>query len=168
MSIIDCIDWVCDCAEEAWNATKNLAVNTGRFLLECAKAVANAVGLTALPLEAIRHDASLASACKATVPHVVSQATVVKTGVATKAVVAKVGAGAAKVGMVKLATWCASLAPVAPAAVGTVVIGTGLCIACVGLVWLTKRAIKKFGDFIEVLAAVEDTETTAVGLALVA
>jgi hypothetical protein len=36
----------------------------------------------------------------------------------------------------------------------------------VGIVWLVKRAIKKFGDFIEVLAAVEDTEST--GLALVA
>jgi hypothetical protein len=162
------IDWLCDRAKEAWNALKNLTVKTGRFLLECAKAVANAVGLTALPLEAIRHDASLASACKATVPHAVSQATIVKTGAVTKAAVAKVGAGAAKIGMAKLATWCASLAPVAPAAVGTAVIGTGLCIAFVGFVWLAKRAIKKFGDLIEVLAAVEDTETTAVGLALVA
>jgi hypothetical protein len=147
---------------------KNLAVKTGRFLLECVKAVADAVGLSALPLAVVRHDASLASACKATVPHIVSQANIVKTGVVTKAVVAKVGAGVAKIGMAKLAAWCASLAPVAPAAVGTAVIGTGLCIAFVGLVWLAKRAIKKFGDFIEVLAAVEDTETTAVGLALVA
>ena len=149
-----------------WNGFKNFVVETGKFLLECAKKVADAVGLTALPLAVIRHDASLASACKAMVPHVASKAIVVKTGVVTKAVVAKFGAGVGKIGMAKLAAWCASLAPVAPAAVGTVVIGTGLCIAFVGIVWLIKRAIKKFGDFIEVLAAVEDTEST--GLALVA
>jgi hypothetical protein len=137
-------------------------------LVHVVKAVADAVGITALPLHVIRGDASLASACKAAVPHVVSQATVVKTGAVTKAVVAKVGAGAAKIGMAKLAAWCASLAPVAPVAVGTAVIGTGLCIAFVGLVWLVKRAIKKFGEFIEAVSAVEDTETTVVGLALVA
>jgi hypothetical protein len=154
--------------KRALKGLKNCAVKTCRFLLECAKAVANAVGLTALPLAVIRHDASLASACKAMVPHVASEATIAKTGAVTKAFVAKVGTGVGKIGMAKLAAWCASLASVAPAAVGTAVIGTGICIAFVGIVWLVKRAIKKFGDFIEVLADVEDTETTAVGLALVA
>jgi hypothetical protein len=147
-----------------WNGFKNCVVETAKFLFECAKKVADAVGLTALPLAVIRHDASLASACKAMVPHVASKATVLKTGAVTKAAVAKVGA--AKIGMAKLAAWCAGLAPVAPAAVGTAVIGTGLCIAFVGIVWLLKRAIKKFGDFIEVLSDVEDAEST--GLALVA
>ena len=59
-------------------------------LVHVVKAVADAVGLTALPLHVIRGDASLASACKAAVPHVVSQANIVKTGAVTKAVVAKV------------------------------------------------------------------------------
>ena len=148
------------------NGFKNYVMKTGRFLLECARKVADAVELTALPLAVIRHDASLAHACKAMVPHVASKATVLKTGVATKAAVAKVGAGATKIGMAQLAAWCASLAPVAPAAVGSAVIGTGICIFFVGLVWLIKRAIKTFDDFIEVLSDVEDTESTAVGLAL--
>ena len=137
-------------------------------LVHVVKAVADAGGLTALPLHVVRGDASLASACKAAVQHVVSQANIVKTGAVTKAVVAKVGSGAAKIGMAKLAAWCASLAPVAPVAVGTAVIGTGLCVAFVGIVLLVKRAIKKTTDFIETLSAIEDTETTAVGLALVA
>ncbi len=140
-------------------------MTAARFVGKCLRAVGDAVGLSALPLHVIRGDASLAAACKATVPYMVSQANIAATGAVTKAAVCKVGTLATKVGMAKLAACCASLAPVSPVAVGTAVIGAGLCILFVGAVWLAKRAVKKVAEFIETLSAIEDTWVEGMALA---
>ena len=96
----------------------------------------------------------------------VSQANIAAAGAVTKAAVSEIGAFATKVGMAKLAVWCASSAPVSPVAVGAAVIGAGLCVLFVGAVWLGKRAIKKAAEFIETISAVEDLWGTVEGLAL--
>jgi hypothetical protein len=96
----------------------------------------------------------------------VSQANIVATGAVTKAAVSAVGTAATKLGMAKVAAWCACLVPVSPVAVGTAVIGAGLCVLFVGAVWLAKRAVNKAAaEFIETLSAVEDTWRTVGGLA---
>jgi hypothetical protein len=95
----------------------------------------------------------------------VSQANIAATGAVTKAAVSGVGTAATKLGMAKVAAWCACLAPVSPVAVGTAVIGAGLCVLFVGAVWLAKRAIKKAAaELIETLSAVEVTWVTFKGL----
>jgi hypothetical protein len=147
--------------QRAWSA----AVTAAKFVGKCLRAVADAVGLSALPLHVIRGDASLAAACKASVSHMVSQANIVATGAVTKAAVSAVGTAATKLGMAKVAAWCACLAPVSPVAVGTAVIGAGLCVLFVGAVWLAKRAVKKAPEFIKTLSAIEDTWVTVGGLA---
>jgi hypothetical protein len=150
--------------QRAWSA----AVTGAKFVGKCLHAVADAVEISALPLHVIRGDASLAAACKAAVPYVVSEARIVSTGTVTKTAVAKIGTLATKCGISKLSAWCASLAPVTPIMVGTAVIAASLCALFVGAVWFAKRATKKTAEIIETLLSVEDTIVTIKGLALAA
>jgi hypothetical protein len=150
--------------QRAWSA----AVTAAKFVRKCLHAVADGVGLSALPLHVIRGDASLAAACKAAVPYVVSEAKIVSTGTVTKTAVAKIGTLATKCGISKLSAWCASLAPVTPMVVGTAVIAAGLCALFVGAVWFAKPATKKMAEMIKTLSSIEDTVITIKGLALAA
>lgn len=150
--------------QRAWSA----AVTAAKFAGKCLHAVADAVGISALPLHVIRGDASLAAACKAAVPYLVSEPTIVSTGTVTKTTGAKIGTLATKCGISKLSAWCASLAPVSPMVVGTAVIAAGLCALFVGAVWLAKRATKKAAEVIETFSSLEDTFVTFEGLAPVA
>jgi|HubBroStandDraft_6_1064221.scaffolds.fasta_scaffold410007_2 hypothetical protein len=157
-----------DFLKTAWDGLVNFAVGTVKLIGKGLKAVADAIGLSSLPLHVIRGDASLAHASKAAATHVVSQATLIKTGAVTKAAAAKVETVAVKCGLAKVAALCAKITAASSVAVGTTVVAAGLCILFVGAVWFVKRLVKKATEFIETLSAVEDTEETVEGLALVA
>jgi hypothetical protein len=140
----------------------------GDFSQAPKKAVADAMGLSALPLHVIRGDASLANACKATATHMASQSHLAAVGAKTQVGFAKAGTIVLKCGLSKVAALCAKVAATSSVTVGTAVVAAGLCVLFVGAVWIVKRIVKKAAEFIETLSAVEDTDVTVEGLALVA
>jgi hypothetical protein len=160
--------WLFDCAKAAWDGLVDLAIGAGKLVIAGLKAVGQAIGISALPLHIIRGDDSLAHAATAFTEHAVSETVRMKTGVAVKAGAAKASALASKAGLAKLAALFGKVSLAGSVAVGTTIWATGFVLAFVGVIWLAKRAVKKLGEFIEVVSAVEDTDATAEGLALVA
>ena len=152
----------------SWDGIVELATAAKDLAIEIAKRVGEAVGISALPLQVVRHDDSLAHAGTAFAKKAVSESVRVKTGAAVKSA-AKAGAVASKLPLMgKVAAACGKVAAASSIAVGTAVWATGFVIAFVGVVWLVKRAIKRLGDFIEVFSAVGDAEKTGEELLAVA
>jgi hypothetical protein len=160
------IDWLWDRAKAVWNGLVELTIGAGKLAVKALKSIGEAVGISALPLHIIRGDESLAHASKAFTEHAVSETVRAKTGAAVKAVAVKGKAISLKLGLGKIAAGFGKVAAAGSVAAGTAMWATGFVLAFVGVIWLAKHAVKKLGEFIEVISAVEDADQT--GLALVA
>lgn len=142
--------------QKVWSAI----VTTAKYMGKCMNAVADACGISGLPLHAIKGDASLAHAAKHVTETMVSKATLTKIGVDVQFVAAKGVTISSKCGLTKVAGLLAKVVAASSLSVGTVVVGVGLTILFVGAVWILKRAVKKAEKFIDALSSVEDTTVT--------
>jgi hypothetical protein len=145
--------------------TWSIAMTAAKFVGKCMKAMADAVGISALPLHAIKGDVNLAHAAKEVTKTMVSKATLTKIGADVQWVAAKGVIFSSKYGLTKVAGLLTKVVVANAFAVGTTVVGLGLCILFVGAVWTLKRAVKKTEKFIETLSNGEDTAETIEGLA---
>jgi hypothetical protein len=138
-------------------------VTVGKFFAKCAKAVADAVGISSLPLKAIKGDASLAHAAKEVTKTMVSKATLAKIGANAQWVAAKGVTFSTKCGLTKVAGVLTKVVAANALSVGTTLVALGLTALFVGIFWVIKRTIKKTEQFIETLSSAEDTAETIGG-----
>ena len=140
--------------QRAWGAL----VTVAKFTRKCLNNVSDAMGLSAIPLHVVRHDASLAHACKVAAPHIASNSNLCAVGVVAKSLAAKASAFALKMGLAKVSGFLGQVAAMSSLPVGILVVGLALCILFIGAVRALKRIVKKASEFIETLSDAEDTE----------
>ena len=132
--------------------------------LKFIRAVADAVGISSLPLSIAKGDASVAKAVKEAVPYLVSEPQVAKAGAVGKSILAKLCFGVSKLGCTNPAL-CIKAATLSSVAVGTAIVAVGIFIAFVGVVWVAKQVVKDLSEIIETMSGIHDIGEVAAELA---